>query len=119
MGKISIHCDGCGADWVVYHRDDWKHWKARTCPTCGKAIEPGTWNRHILPAFGLMEDANKELMKDHTGLHGSLFTVSYVPDTIFPNKSDDVNQIRDEIELLTDKIDHLLEMASLTQVLQI
>ena len=113
MGKLSIHCDGCGSEWVVYHRDEWKHWKARTCPTCGKEINPGTWNRQILPAFGSMEDANLELMKDHTALHETLFTVSYIPDTIFPNKSDDADQIREEIEDLTDKIDRLTEITSI------
>lgn len=114
MGHLAIHCDSCGSDWVVYHRDDWKHWKARTCPTCGKEIDPGTWNRHVIRAFGEMEDTNLELMKDHTALHGALFTISYVPDTVFPNKSDDMDQIRQEIELLTDRIEELTEITSLS-----
>ena len=59
---------------------DWKDWKARTCPVCGKSIDPGTWDRQVLRAFGEMEDANIELLKDHQQSHGTLFTVSYIPD---------------------------------------
>ena len=99
MGHLSIHCDSCGSDWIVYHRDDWKHWKARTCPVCGKSIDQGTWERQILRAFGEMEDANRELMKDHAQYHGSMFTVSYIPDVVFSTKtqSDIVSQLREEI----------------------
>lgn len=109
MGHLSIHCDGCGSDWTVYHRDDWKGWKARTCPVCGKSIDPGTWDRQVLRAFGEMEDANLELVKDHTQSHGTLFTVSYIPDVIFPNKgnTEEVDQLREEIEDLKDGIDNL------------
>lgn len=107
MGKLSIHCDGCGSDWIVYHRDDWKNWKSRTCPVCGKEIDPGTWNRQILPAFNGMEDANIELMKDHTQSHGTLFTVSYIPDVVFPNHSDDLESIREGLESLSEDLDNL------------
>ena len=24
MGHLKIHCDNCGSDWIIYHRDDWK-----------------------------------------------------------------------------------------------
>lgn len=109
MGHLKIHCDGCGSDWIVYHRDDWKDWKARTCPVCGKSIDPGTWDRQVLRAFGEMEDANLELMKDHTQSHGTLFTVGYVPDVIFPNRenTEAVDQLREEVEDLKDGIDNL------------
>lgn len=86
MGHLSIYCDGCGADWRVYHRDDWKHWKSRTCPVCGKSINPETWEHDVLRAFGEMEDANLELMKDNAQYHGALFTVDYVSDVIFPRR---------------------------------
>lgn len=114
MGHLSIHCDGCGSDWIVYHRDDWKGWKSRTCPVCGKSIDPGTWERSVLCAFGEMEDANLELSKDHAQSHGTLFTVSYIPDVIFPNKGDteEIDQLREEVEDLKDGIENLRSVVS-------
>lgn len=110
MGKLSIHCGGCGSDWIVYHRDDWKNWKSRTCPVCGKSIDPGTWERSVLMGFGEMEDANIELMKDHTQSHGTLFTVSYLPDVVSPNHSDDLDCIREGLENLNEGLDNLREV---------
>ena len=109
MGHLKIHCDDCGSDWIVYHRDYLHDWKARTCPVCGKSIDPGTWDRQVLRAFGEMEDASLELVKDHTQSHGTLFTVSYIPDVVFPNKgnTEEVDQLREEIEDLKDGIDNL------------
>lgn len=106
MGHLKIHCDGCGSDWVVYHRDNWKDWKARTCPTCGKSIDQGTWDRQVLRAFGEMEDANLELVKDHTGYNGTLFTVSYIPDVVFPNV-DRTGQLQEEIRELKEGLEDL------------
>ena len=106
MGHLKIHCDGCGSDWVVYHRDNWKDWKARTCPVCGKSIDPGTWDRQVLRAFGEMEDCNLELVKDHTGYNGTLFTVSYVPDVVFPNV-DRTGQLQEEIRELKEGLEDL------------
>lgn len=110
MGHLSIHCDSCGSDWNVYHRDDFHDWKARTCPVCGKSIDPGTWERSVLSAFGEMEDANLELVKDHTQSHGTLFTVSYIPDVIFPNKgnTEEIDQLREEITYLREIIDKVI-----------
>jgi hypothetical protein len=56
-----------------------------------------------------MEDCNLELVKDHQQSHGTLFTVSYIPDVIFPNKgnSEEVDQLREEVEDLKDGIDNL------------
>lgn len=106
MGYLKIHCDGCGSDWVVYHRDDWKNWKARTCPVCGKSISQQTWDRQVLTAFGEMEDANLELVKDHTGYNETLFTVSYIPDVVFPNKKQD-DRLQEEIEAMKEEIEGL------------
>ena len=102
MGHLKITCDGCGGNWVVYHRDDWKDRRARTCPICGKSIDPGTWDRSILRAFGEMEDANLELAKDHSQSHGTLFTVDYISDVIFPNKrrDDDSELIRSFLDVI-------------------
>lgn len=110
MGQLRIHCDACGSDWVVYHRDDWKDWKARTCPVCGKSVDPGTWERSVLKGFNEMEDANIELVKDHTQSHGTLFTVSYVPDVVFPNKetSETVEKLREDVEDLRSIVEKLI-----------
>ena len=82
MGHLSIHCSFCGSEWIVYHRDDWKDWKARTCPVCGKSIPEKTWSLSVLKGFNEMEDASLELVKDYEQDHGTLFTVSYVPDVM-------------------------------------
>lgn len=102
MGHLKIRCGGCGSDWIVYHRDDWKDWKARTCPVCGKSIPSGTWERQVLRAFGEMEDTARDLVNDHVGSHGTLFTVDYISDVVFPN---DDGGIREEIEDLRETID--------------
>lgn len=86
MGHLKIYCDSCGCEWNVYHRDNWKDWKSRTCPICGKKISSQTWENQILMAFHEMEESNLELSKDHTGYHAPLFTVSYEPDVIFPKE---------------------------------
>lgn len=112
MGHLSIHCDGCGSDWVVYHRDDWKFWKARTCPVCGKTIPESLWNLSVLKGFNEMEDANLELVKEHEQNHGTLFTVSYVPDVVFPNQDralDEISGLRWEFWELQEQIDGLEE----------
>ena len=61
-----------------------------------------------------MEDANLELVKDHTQSHGTLFTVSYIPDVIFPNKenTEAVDQLREEVEDLKDGIDNLRKIVT-------
>ena len=102
MGHLSIHCGGCGSDWIVYHRDDFKDWKARTCPVCGKTIDSQTWEKNVLRAFGEMEDANMELVKDHAQTHGTLFTVSYIPDVSFQNSgvAEELGHLREEVESL-------------------
>ena len=53
-------------------------------------------------------------MKDHTQSHGTLFTVSYIPDVVFPNKgnTEEVDQLREEIEDLKDGIDNLRKIVT-------
>jgi hypothetical protein len=54
-----------------------------------------------------MEDANIELMKDHSQSHGTLFTVSYIPDVVFPHHSDDMESILEVLESLNESLDNL------------
>ena len=108
MGHLNIYCDCCGSSWTVYHRDNWKDWKARTCPVCGNTIQESTWTQ-VIRAFGEMEDSTLELVKDHTQTHGALFTVSYEPDVIYPNSkgSAETEALREDIEELRDSVESL------------
>ena len=115
MGFLRIHCDYCGGTWDVYGRDDWKTTRSRTCPHCQTKIDGQDWNNHVLPAFGAMMDANRELIKTHTGYHTPLFTVDYVEDFFFPdakaeaetaamNLQNSVDELRDTVATLADAI---------------
>lgn len=87
MGYLKIHCAGCRRSWEVYSRDDWKTDAARTCPHCGAQIDLQTWEKQVLPAFGMMGDANCEIIKDHMGYHTPLFRVDYISDNFIERKS--------------------------------
>ena len=89
MGYLRIHCDYCGGTWDVYGHSNFHERAARTCPHCQQRIDGQTWEKQILPAFGGMMDANRELLKDHSGYHAPLFTVDYVADHYFPNDARD------------------------------
>ncbi len=77
MGYLKIHCHNCGGTWEVYGRDNWKSDTARQCPHCFNSIDRQTWERQIIPAFAGMEDANRELVKDHSGYNAPLFSLNY------------------------------------------
>lgn len=79
---MKIHCFTCGGAWEVYERDNWKADSARTCPHCGRQIDVQTWENLVLPAFGMMADANRELFRDHTGYGTPLFRVDYISERI-------------------------------------
>lgn len=83
MGVLKIHCDYCGGSWEAYPQQGAP--KARYCPHCGQAIDRQLWDKFILPAFGELDDANRELFKHSTGYHTPLFQVDYEADTIFKN----------------------------------
>ena len=112
MGILRIHCDSCGGQWEVYGSGDFHSRAARTCPHCGQRIDGQTWEKQILPAFGGMMDANRELLKDHSGYHAPLFTVDYVADHYFPNDARDngatlfnlemqIEDLQKQVEVLT------------------
>ena len=86
MGYLRIKCYYCGGTWEVYHRDlHSRYKKARECPHCFQKIDEQTWDRQIFPAYNALDDANRELFKDHLGHHVPLFEVSYESNTIFKN----------------------------------
>ena len=86
MGYLRIKCYYCGGTWEVYHRDlHSRYKKARECPHCFQKIDEQTWDNQIFPAYNALDDANRELFKDHLGYHVPLFEVSYESNTIFKN----------------------------------
>ena len=115
MGFLRIHCDYCGGTWDVYGGKDWKNANNRVCPHCHEKIDGQDWNNQILPAFGAMMDANRELIKTHTGYHTPLFTVDYIEDYYFPdanratetamfNLENRIEELHDTVDLLDEKI---------------
>jgi len=92
MAFLRIHCEACGGTWEVYQRDDWKDDRARACPHCFAEIDRQTWHNHILPAFGMMADANAELFKDSTGYHKPLFSVDVIADHLYQNRRTGADQ---------------------------
>ena len=86
MAFMRIHCGYCGQPWEIYSRDDWKGDKARTCPHCKNKIDRQTWNNHVLTAFGSVQDANAELIKDSMGFKTPLYTVDFIEDRIFDGR---------------------------------
>ncbi len=79
MAYLKIHCDYCGQSWEVYERAV-KDEHSRMCPHCGSEIDSQTWKRQIVPALAQAADANRELIKDHTGYHAPVFSFDVIAD---------------------------------------
>lgn len=88
MAYMRIHCENCGGTWEVYERDDYHSKNSATCPHCGKRIDYQTWEKQILPAFGMIADANRELFKDATGYHYPMFQFDVFTDNFYGNRKD-------------------------------
>ena len=73
MAFMRIYCNSCGGKWEIYDSHNWTHKANRTCPHCCREIDLQTWYRQILPAFGAVSDANRELYKDFCGYDNPLF----------------------------------------------
>lgn len=107
MGMLRIHCDYCGQAWEVYHRDNWSEPQTRECPHCFTAIDPRTWER-VVEAFADMNDANMELLKNHTQEHKPLFTVEYVEDYQFRDRhAETLTDIQAQLYALQDAVEAL------------
>lgn len=97
MGRLYIKCAQCGSGWEIYHRDDWKDWRASTCPNCGSNIPSDLW-KQVLRGFNEMEDANIELQKEESQRWGRHFRVSYIPDSPKEdNLSEEVKAVKKEL----------------------
>lgn len=80
---MKIHCEYCNQNYEVYERDiDSK--KENQCPHCSSKIDRDIWRGVVVPAFKSAQVANWALMDDHVEHHRPLFTVTFVPDHIFP-----------------------------------
>lgn len=69
MGFLRVTCPKCRGRWYSYQPQDER---ANVCPHCFAEIDRQTWDSQILPGYGQMEDANRELLKA-----GQLFRVDY------------------------------------------
>ena len=121
MGFLRIHCKNCGGYWDVYEDDDYRLRSYKTCPHCKEQIDGQDWEKQVIPAFGAMLDANKELKKTATGYKAPLFTVDFiqsckvigdrvVEDGDFDNYRDyltETEKLTDGIEMLRDSVDQL------------
>ena len=67
------------------------------------------WNpvsKEIKSAYDQLESVNLELFRDHAQDHGTLFTVAYIPDVVFP-KAEQENGLREEISDLRESVDSM------------
>lgn len=103
MGYLTIHCHDCGGSWCFYPRDDPTERKSRTCPHCGAEVDPETWSR-AAEAYKALESVTVDLINDHAGKHGTLFSLDYVSN-VSPGAED--GEIREEIEDLQQEVSAL------------
>ena len=102
VGRLRIHCGKCGNSWEVYHRDNWKDWRARTCPVCGESVDAQSWEG-VLRGFHELEDANLELIKDHSQAQMTMFAVDYVAD----REKESPDDLREEFEELRENLERM------------
>lgn len=101
MAYIELHCETCNGSWQVYERDVQRD-SSRTCPHCFSEVDTQTWDRQIVPAFGAVDDANRELFKDATGYHRPLFTFDVISNGLYRNRDAGGCPLKD---VLTDMIE--------------
>lgn len=118
MGFLRIHCKNCGGYWDINEGDDFNHPKYKKCPHCDKGIDGQDYFNTVLPAFGAMLDANRELYKTHTGYKAPLFTVDFIQsckvigDQVMDDDDDtddwtETENLANSIEMLRDSVDQL------------
>ena len=118
MGFLRIHCKNCDGYWDISESDDFNHPKYKKCPHCDKEIDGQDYFNTVLPAFGAMLDANKELKKTATGYKAPLFTVDFIQsckvigDQVMDDDDDtddwtETENLTNSIEMLRDSVDQL------------
>jgi len=98
MSFLRIHCHNCGEYWDVYGEDDYRHRKYKVCPYCKQEIDGQDWENQIVPAFGAMLDANRELVKTHIGYKAPLFSVDYIDNHYSQNMSEKMESAMTELQ---------------------
>lgn len=77
MGFLKVKCYSCGGTYRIYG-DMVFHPAASRCPFCFAEIRRSTWEKIVIPAWGAMEDANRDLQNEHTGYKNTpLFQLEY------------------------------------------
>ena len=84
MVYLKITCGECGNQWTVTENERTQDIK-RYCKDCGGAVDAQTWTNSLLPAMGYAMDAEKELLKAHTGTQTPLYSVDILSDSL-PDK---------------------------------
>ena len=76
-GFLKVKCYHCKGTWRLY--GDMAHHKdANRCPFCQAQIRRSIWDKIVLPAYGTLEDANRDLLNEHTGYDNvPLFQIEY------------------------------------------
>lgn len=104
MGRLYIKCAQCGSGWEIYHRDNWKDWRASMCPNCGRNIPSDLW-KQVLRGFNEMEDANIELQKEESQRWERSFRVGYIPDSPRQeNLTEKLEEVKEEIEGVKEEL---------------
>ena len=77
MGFLKVKCYSCKGVYRLYgdmaHSQD-----ANKCPFCHAEIRRSVWDRIVLPAYGTLEDCNRDLQQEYTGYPDTtLFQIEY------------------------------------------
>ena len=79
MGVLKVQCYKCRSRYQI-NAGMIHHIEANKCPYCFAELPRDTWERIVVPAFGELEDANRELYKEHSGyIDTPLFQIGYTP----------------------------------------
>lgn len=74
---MKVKCYHCKGTYRLYG-DMMHHPTANICPFCGEEIRRSVWEHCVLPAWGLMEDTNRDLQQEYTGYPDTqLFQIEY------------------------------------------
>lgn len=79
---LRVWCSRCGNYYEVYHGNDLKSPKARTCPHCGEGVSYNAWAK-VIQAAKAVDEAGAAVYSDNTAK--TRFTVDYIDNTVYKN----------------------------------